>query len=82
MEAGKFPENEQEARELVLSSPQFEVVDDMIYHVEADKTLRFVFPLNKRRKVFNQAHAGTFGGHLREAKIHSQLARRVALDEE
>ena len=50
-------------------------MDDIVYHLEADKTLRVVLPLDERRKVFNQAHAGTFGGYLREAKIHSQLAK-------
>ena len=50
-------------------------MDDIIYHVEADKTLRAVLPLDERRKVFNQTHMGTSGGHLREAKIHSQLTK-------
>ena len=49
------------------------VVDKVLYRVE--KTLR-VIPANGDQKgIFNEAHSGTLGGHLREAKVHCQLAK-------
>ena len=32
-------------------------------------------PESDRKDLFNEAHSGECGGHLREAKIHSQLSR-------
>ena len=46
---------------------QFEVVDDIGYHVEPDKTLRIIPPTRRRQKLFEEAHSG---GYLHEAKIH------------
>ena len=43
--AGKLLVDKQKARELVLSSPQFEVLNDTIYHAETDKTLRLCYHL-------------------------------------
>ena len=70
-----LPENEKEARHLILSCQKFTALDRILYHIEADKTLRVVVPETDRERLFNEAHAGTFGGHLRGAKIHSQLSR-------
>lgn len=62
-------------RELALTKSQYEIVDGVLYHVENDKTLRIVPASGDRRKIFDEAHAGAFGGHLQEAKMHSQLAK-------
>ena len=37
--------------------------------------LRIIPPTGDRKQIFEEAHAGTFGGHLREAKIHGQLSK-------
>ena len=71
---GTLPEDEKEARHLILSSQKFTVLDGILYHIESDKTFRVVVPQADRESLFNEAHAGTFGGHLRGAKIHSQLS--------
>ena len=55
--------------------PQFEIVDDVLYHVESDKTLRIIPTVEQREKLFEDTHSGLFGGHLRSVKIHSQLAK-------
>ena len=34
-----------------------------------------VVPQADREHLFNESHSGTFGAHLRGAKIHSQLSR-------
>ena len=69
---GVLPENDKEARQLILSSSKF---TNILYHIESDKTLRVVVPETERKVLFDEAHAGVFGGHLRGAKIHSQLSR-------
>ena len=75
LEDGILPENEAAAQELVLSRRQFEVMDGILYHVEKDKTLRVVPPKSSQRKLFDEAHSGKFGGHLRDTKMHSLLSR-------
>lgn len=72
---GELPTDEQKARKLVLSWPQFEIVNDVLYHVESDKTLQIIPPVDQREKLFEDTHSGLFGGHLRSAKIHSQLVK-------
>jgi len=37
------------------------------------KLLRVVVPESDHEDLFMKVHAGEFGGHLKEAKIHSQL---------
>ena len=71
----ELPEEEKAARELVLGEPMYTVVDGVLYHVERDKTLRIIPPTADRRKLFLEAHEGPFPGHLREAKMYSQLSR-------
>jgi len=50
-------------------------VDDVLYHVEADKTLRVIPPRQDRETLFHEAHDGAFGAHLKDAKVHSELSR-------
>ena len=47
----------------------------MLYSVEKDKTLRVIPAVGDRKGIFDEAHSGTLGGHLREAKVHGQLAK-------
>ena len=54
---------------------QYTVVDQVLFHVEKDKTLRVIPPSSARENLFADAHSGPFGAHLREAKIHGQLSR-------
>ena len=75
MLTGQLPEDERKARELVLSKSQFEIKDGVLYHLERDKTLRFVPPSDSQKELFDDVHNGIFGAHLRSAKIHSQLAQ-------
>ena len=73
LESGVLPEDQKEAREIVLASSQYSLLEGVLYHVEKDKTLRVVPPAEEREKLFHEAHDGKFGGHLRDAKVHGQL---------
>ena len=75
LEDDVLPDEEKKAREIVLGRTQYTIVDNILYRVEPDKTLRVVMPESDREDLFNEAHSGECGGHLREAKIHSQLSR-------
>ena len=75
LQRGELPEEEEIARQLVLGESVYTVLEGVLYHVEPDKTLRIIPPTSERRKLFSEAHEGPFSGHLREAKMHSQLSR-------
>jgi len=75
LETGILPEDEKVAKALVLSQSQYCIEDGILYHVEADSTLRLVPPVTHREKLFQQAHGGPFGGHLSDVKVHSELRR-------
>ena len=75
LETGVLPEDEGRARTLVLSSSQYVLEDEVLYRVEKDSTLRIVPPRSQRQELFNEAHAGVFGAHLSDVKVHSELRR-------
>ena len=75
LRAGNLPDEEQTARRLVLESAQYTLLDGVLYHLEKDKTLRIVPPVMDREKLFHDVHDGSFGGHLRDAKVHDQISR-------
>jgi hypothetical protein len=51
------------------------VIDNVLYRVMQNGTLRLVLPTVDRQALFQEAHAGKFGGHLLEHKVYSQLCR-------
>ena len=75
LETGVLPEDESRARTLVLSSSQYVIEDDVLYRVEKDSTLRIIPPRSQRQLLFTEAHAGVFGAHLSDTKVHSELRR-------
>ena len=70
-----LPDDDNKARELLLSRSQYFLMDGVLYYVVADKTLRLVPPISDREQLFEEAHSGPFGAHLREAKVHGQLSK-------
>lgn len=71
---GSLPSDEKVARKLLLDHTHYTLIDDLLYRVMKDCTLRLVPPSEHRRSLFQEAHAGAFGGHLRDHKVHSQLS--------
>jgi len=76
---GTLPKDERKAKELAITQTQYEIMDDVLYHVEADKTLRVIPPRPDHETLFHGAHDGAFGGHLKNAKVHSELSRHYWL---
>ena len=76
LETGELPQDDRRARELILSRSQFELLEGSLYRINPDKTLRVITPTTDQQKLFLEAHQGVCSGHLREAKIHSQLSQQ------
>ena len=74
LETGALPTDHDRAQEITLIRNEFALKDKVLYHLEKDGTLRLVPPISSRRQLFDEAHSGGFGGHLREAKTHSKLS--------
>ena len=72
---GSLPTDENGARELVLNKKQYVLLDDVLYHMVTDGTLRVIPPDKYRRDIIMEAHDGKFGGHLRDAKVFGQISR-------
>ena len=75
LETGELPADSKRAREFALTKSQYALVDDVLYHVERDKSLRIIPSLACREKLFHEAHDGVYGGHLKENKISGELGR-------
>ena len=71
----KLPEDEKRAKEIILSQDRYTLVQDELYHVDKDGRLRIIPPTCQRKKLFEEVHHGTFGGHLRDGKVYGQLSR-------
>ena len=66
---GTLPVDEKQARVFTMTKSQFHIEGDVIYHLESDGTLRVIPPTASRWEIFEQAHNGSLGGHLRDAKV-------------
>ena len=75
LERGELPLCENEVHKLVLGKSQYTFLDGVLYHIQPDHTLRVIPPTGERERLFREARAGPFSGHLHEAKIHGQLGR-------
>ena len=74
LEDNVLPWDNKKAHELILGRLQNVLNNDVLYGVEIDKTLRVVVPENDHKDLFMKVHAREFGGHLKEAKIHSEVS--------
>ena len=75
LEDGELPRDEKKAKELVLGTSLYEVVDGILYHVELDKSLRLIPPTCDRESLFQEVLSGTFGAHLKDTKIYGELSK-------
>ena len=75
LKTGTLPQNDKEARWIVLSSGQYTLEDGILYRVEDDWTLRVVPPVGQRERLFLEAHGEKFGAHLSDAKVYSEIRR-------
>ena len=57
---GVLPLDEMEARKITLNRNNYNLVDDILFHVEPDKTLKIVPSVAEREKLWNEVHYGSF----------------------
>ena len=72
---GTLPQPEKEAKELILNKGKYVLIDDVLYHIAVDGTLRIVPPVRDREGLIQEPHGGKLAGHLRDAKIFGQLSK-------
>ena len=75
LQSGVLPPDGKKARELIFGKTRYVIIEDVLYHLSADKSLQIVLPKEERMAVFKEVHQGRLSGHLRDAKIHSQLSK-------
>ena len=75
LQSGVLPPDDKKARELILGKTRYVIIEDVLYHLSADKSLQIVLPKEERMAVFREVHQGRLSGHLGDAKIHSQLSK-------
>ena len=75
LEEGELPDDDQQARLLVLSKPNCTLVDGVLFRIKPDKTLCLVLPERDRKELWEQSNSGCYGGYLQCAKSHGQLAK-------
>ena len=64
LSTGALPEDDKTARGIVVSQNQYAIIEDELYHINKDGTLRIIPPSDQRMKLFKEVHQGKFGGHL------------------
>ena len=80
-EEGILPGEEQRAYPLVINKANYTMVDKVLYRVTSDHSLCIVTPNGDRHNLFQEAHEGTFGGHLGAASVwHPRETLLVAKD--
>ena len=52
LQVGTVPKDSKKVRELILTQSQYELVEGVLYHVEADKTLRIILPTGDQKQIF------------------------------
>lgn len=72
---GALPQDDRLARKIVLSGSRYTLLDQVLYHIEDDSTLRVVPPQTSRRRLFVELHSGKFGSHLSGEKVFSELRK-------
>ena len=59
LESEILPSTEKQAKAIALTHSQYTLIDDILYYVQQDGSLRP--PTNSREELFQQAHEGNFG---------------------
>ena len=72
---GTLPADSKSAKKVVQTAQQYSLLDGVLYYAQTDGCLMVAVPASLRHKLFEEAHGGLFSGHLREAKIYSQLRK-------
>ena len=71
---GSLPEDENQARRIVLQSAQLFLLDGTIYHVNSKtRHRRAVVPVHLRPKILQETHSGRYSGHFSGRRLYDTL---------
>ena len=78
LEDGKLPEEEKEAKKLVMESKTYEMLEGVLHHEHPTDPNKWcmVVPTEERPKLLKESHGRKFSGHFSERKMYSTLRQR------
>ena len=77
LERGDLPSDDNTTKQLVMEKESYTIIDDTLFLVAQDGSLRIVPPAKEREQLVRSFHSGRFGGHLREGKLFKTIAKRL-----
>ena len=77
LQSGKLPEDQKRARKIVLMSPQFVLVAEVVYYVHPKtRNKHVVVPSHLREKILRETHAGKYSGHFSGRHLYDTLSSK------
>ena len=77
LQSGKLPEDQKRARKIVLMSPQFVLVAEVVYYVHPKtRNKHVVVPSHLREKILRETHAGKYSGHFSGRRLYDTLSSK------
>ena len=78
LEKDQLPEEEAKAKKIALGSSQYELLDEILYHITPvqPETLCVVVPQDLRADLLRESHSGKFSGHFAERRVYNLLRCR------
>ena len=76
IETGVLPDNDREARKLLLQREDFTLLDGVLYYLDHKKGCRrLAVPKEQKQKLMEETHSGKFGGHFAEHSTYTTLSK-------
>ena len=74
---GKLPENEPQAKKLVMEHSQHDLIDDILHHENPANhgSWHVVVPAELQSELLQEAYRGKFAGHFAEKRIYETLRK-------
>jgi hypothetical protein len=74
---GKFPEDEPQAKRLVVECSQYDLLDNVLHHENLANcgSWRVVIPSELQAELLEEAHRGKFAGHFTDKRVYETLRK-------
>ena len=74
LRSGKLPQDKTRARKIALQSPQFALVDGILFYINPKtRHKRAVVPSCLQHKILQETHAGKYSGHFSGRRLYATL---------
>ena len=71
---GSLPSDDEAARQLVIQSPLFNLVDGILYYVSSKQGGRCIVPNHMKEVILKENHGGPMTQHFAGEKLYRVLA--------